>query len=85
LGAIEFIGEVAGRSGSSGDFGTSRCSTVKNKEIIVAAFMSSYSSQTYALLRIVSGFLFAIHGGQKVLSFPIEASPGMPWFVTYIA
>jgi putative oxidoreductase len=51
----------------------------------MAAFMSSYHSQTYALLRIVSGFLFAIHGGQKVLSFPIEASPGMPWFITYIA
>jgi putative oxidoreductase len=51
----------------------------------MAAFMSSYRSQTYALLRIVSGFLFAIHGGQKLLSFPIEASPGMPWFITYIA
>jgi putative oxidoreductase len=51
----------------------------------MAAFMSSYSSQTYALLRIVSGLLFAIHGSQKVLSWPLEASAGAPWFVTYIA
>ena len=51
----------------------------------MAAFMSSYSSQTYALLRIVSGLLFTIHGGQKVLGWPLEASPGMPWFITYIA
>jgi len=47
--------------------------------------MSSYSSQTYALLRIVSGLLFAIHGSQKLLSWPLEASAGSPWFVTYIA
>ena len=51
----------------------------------MAAFMSSYSSQTYALLRIVSGLLFAIHGSQKVFSWPLEASAGSPWFVTYIA
>ena len=51
----------------------------------MAAFMSSYSSQTYALLRIVSGLLFAFHGSQKVLSWPLEASAGMPWFITYIA
>jgi putative oxidoreductase len=51
----------------------------------MAAFMSSYSSQTYALLRIVSGLLFAIHGSQKLLSWPLEASAGSPWFVTYIA
>ena len=29
--------------------------------------LSNYSNQTYALVRIVSGFLFAFHGAQKVL------------------
>lgn len=29
--------------------------------------LSKYSNQTYALVRIVSGFLFAFHGAQKVL------------------
>lgn len=51
----------------------------------MAAFMSSYSSQTYALLRIVTGLLFALHGSQKLLAFPMEASANMPSFITYIA
>ena len=51
----------------------------------MAAFMSSYSSQTYALLRIVTGLLFTLHGSQKLLDFPMEASAGMPSFITYIA
>ena len=51
----------------------------------MAAFMSSYGSQTYALLRIVSGLLFTLHGSQKLLDFPIEASAGIPGFITYIA
>lgn len=51
----------------------------------MAAFMSSYSSQTYALLRIVTGLLFALHGSQKLLDFPVEASAGMPGFITFIA
>ena len=29
--------------------------------------LSKYSNETYALVRIVSGFLFAFHGAQKVL------------------
>lgn len=29
--------------------------------------LAKYSNQTYALVRIVSGFLFAFHGAQKVL------------------
>jgi len=45
----------------------------------MAAFMSSYSSQTYALLRIVTGLLFALHGSQKLLDFPMEAHPMAPW------
>ena len=29
-------------------------------------FMQNYADQTYALLRIVAGFLFFAHGGQKI-------------------
>ncbi|MDX1480907.1 MAG: DoxX family protein [Woeseiaceae bacterium] len=47
-------------------------------------FMQSYSEQTYALMRIVSGFLFLWHGTQKLLGFP-PASFDPPWHVTYIA
>ena len=33
-------------------------------------FMKAYENQTYALLRIVAGFLFLFHGTQKLLGFP---------------
>jgi putative oxidoreductase len=36
----------------------------------MATFMRSYEPQTYALLRIVSGFLFLWHGMQKLFGFP---------------
>ena len=37
----------------------------------MAGFMRSYESQTYALMRIVAGFLFFWHGSQKILGFPL--------------
>ena len=48
-------------------------------------FMTRYEPQAYALLRIVSGFLFLWHGTQKVLGFPGEMSAGAPVFIVYIA
>ena len=36
----------------------------------MAGFMRHYSGQTYALMRIVVGFLFFWHGSQKILGFP---------------
>jgi putative oxidoreductase len=36
----------------------------------MAGFMRNYSAETYALLRIVAGFLFFWHGAQKILGFP---------------
>ena len=51
----------------------------------MAAFMSSYSSQSYALLRIVTGFLFLWHGSQKLFGFPVPVFEGTPPFVIYIA
>lgn len=36
-------------------------------------FMKAYENQTYALMRIVAGFLFLFHGTQKLLAFPSES------------
>lgn len=47
-------------------------------------FMKSYAEQTYALLRIVSGFLFLWHGVQKLLGYP-PMSFEPPWHIQYIA
>ena len=49
----------------------------------MAQFMTGFKGQTYALLRIVTGFLFIFHGSQKLFSFPVDAMEGMPGFVTY--
>jgi putative oxidoreductase len=46
-------------------------------------FMSVFSNQTYALLRIVAGLLFLWHGAQKLLGFPAPAPEGIPAFITY--
>ena len=44
--------------------------------------MKPYSDQTYALMRIFSGFLFLWHGSMKILNFPpMEMSP--PAYVQY--
>ena len=51
----------------------------------MASFMTSYAGQTYALLRIVFGFMFLFHGTQKLLSFPMPAPDGVPGFVIWVA
>jgi len=51
----------------------------------MATFMQSYDSQTYALMRIVAGFLFLWHGSQKLLGFPGVLPEGVPPFVLYVA
>ena len=38
-------------------------------------FLDNYQEHSYALLRIVSGFLFIWHGTQKYFNFPAE----FPW------
>lgn len=48
-------------------------------------FMHPYTSQTYALMRIVTGFLFLWHGTQKLLSIPTPPPPQVPSFVIAIA
>lgn len=38
-------------------------------------FLDKYQKHAYALLRIMTGFLFITHGTQKLLGFPLE----FPW------
>jgi putative oxidoreductase len=51
----------------------------------MADFMHRYERETYALLRIVTGFLFLWHGMQKVLGFPGEVPAGAPAFIIWTA
>jgi putative oxidoreductase len=51
----------------------------------MASFMSGYEAQSYALLRIVSGFLFMWHGTSKVLGFPMPPPAEAPAFVIWVA
>jgi len=49
----------------------------------MVSFMKAYDKQTYALLRIMAGFLFLWHGSSKYFSFP-RVSPA-EGFVKVIA
>ena len=49
------------------------------------AFLKPYEPQTYALMRIVTGFLLLWHGSQKLFGFPGEVPAGAPPFVLYVA
>lgn len=51
----------------------------------MTSFMSKYSAQCYALMRIITGFLFLWHGSQKLFDFPGGMPPGVPAFITYVA
>ena len=42
----------------------------------MVSFMKNYENQTYALMRIIAGFLFLWHGSQKLLGFPSESMAG---------
>jgi len=42
----------------------------------MVSFMKQYENQTYALMRIIAGFLFLWHGSQKLLGFPSESMAG---------
>jgi len=48
-------------------------------------FMQSFASQTYALMRIVTGLLFLWHGTQKLFSFPSAMPFEAPAFILYVA
>lgn len=48
-------------------------------------FMHAYAPQTYALLRMVAGFLFLWHGAQKLLHIPMPPPMPLPSFVVAVA
>lgn len=47
--------------------------------------LRAYRQQTYALLRIVTGFLFVWHGMSKLFGFPMPVPAEAPPFVLYVA
>jgi putative oxidoreductase len=48
----------------------------------MSAIFKKYAAETYALMRIVAGFLFLCHGSQKVFGFPLPAHEA-PAYITY--
>ena len=46
-------------------------------------FLARFEAQAYALLRIVTGFLFIWHGTQKLFGFPAPAREGTPDWIVY--
>ena len=46
-------------------------------------FMKAYEKQTYALMRIMAGFLFIWHGTNKLFGFPGE-SPATGYVLSLI-
>ncbi len=48
-------------------------------------FMSGFNTYGYALMRIVTGFLFLWHGSQKLFGIPSAMPPGVPAYIIYVA
>jgi putative oxidoreductase len=51
----------------------------------MATFMRPFEAHTYALMRIIVGFLFLWHGSQKLFGWPLEVPPGAPAGIIYTA
>lgn len=58
---------------------------ILSREGWMSSVANSYADQSYALMRIVTGFLFLWHGAQKLLSVPMAPPPQIPSFVIAIA
>ena len=48
-------------------------------------FLRPHRNKLYAVLRIVTGFLFLWHGSQKLFGWPGGAPEGAPALVVYVA
>jgi putative oxidoreductase len=42
----------------------------------MAELIGRYSAQAFAILRIIAGLMFAMHGSQKLLGFPPQSGAG---------
>ena len=51
----------------------------------MAKFMQPFEAQTYAALRILSGFAFVWHGAQKLFGYPQPMPMEAPAFIVYVA
>jgi putative oxidoreductase len=51
----------------------------------MAGFMKTYDDQTYALMRIVFGLMFVLHGSSKLLGFPVPPPAEAPVFIIWVA
>jgi putative oxidoreductase len=50
---------------------------------LLAAPLRAFEPQTYALMRIVTGFLFLCHGTQKLFGYPAPMPEGAPAYIVY--
>ena len=48
-------------------------------------FLEKFKPQSYALLRIMAGFLLLWHGAQKLFEYPVASSHEMPVYIVYVA
>jgi len=48
----------------------------------MATFMQKYEKETYAVLRILTGLLFMVHGSSKVFGYPMP-TPDAPAFIVW--
>jgi putative oxidoreductase len=51
----------------------------------MVGFMKGFEGHTYALMRMVVGFLFLWHGASKLFNFPMPPPPEAPAFVIWVA
>ena len=51
----------------------------------MASFMKPYAGELYAVLRILTGLLFFVHGTSKILGFPVPPPEGTPAFIVWVA
>ena len=51
----------------------------------MARFMKSYEGPTYALMRIIVGLLFFVHGTSKIVGFPAPPPTEAAAFVIWVA